>query len=209
MAPGAGGTVKRDAFLARIRQALHRQEGDPVEAPPAVLEPPGKWDLEALVSAFRRECEAVGAVVHEVAEVAEAGALLGSLLSDLNARTFLASEEDIVAEVMTGLPLVPAEVPAEAEVGITGVLCALADTGTLVLSSEVGRQASLLPPAHVALVRREQLLPGMAEALARFAPSLPSAWVQVTGPSRTADIELTLTMGVHGPGVLQVLLISA
>ncbi len=91
---------------------------------------------------------------------------------------------------------------------MTGVLCAIAETGTLVLSSAAGRFASLLPMRHLALVREEQLVPTMAEALAKYGDELPSAWVQATGPSRTADIELTLSIGVHGPGVVHVVLLS-
>jgi L-lactate dehydrogenase complex protein LldG len=49
----------------------------------------------------------------------------------------------------------------------------------------------------------------MAEALASYGGELPSAWVQATGPSRTADIELTLSIGVHGPGVVHVVLLSS
>jgi len=101
-----------------------------------------------------------------------------------------------------------------ADVGVTCADYALADTGTVVLVSgaESHRLASLLPPAHVCLLRPEQLLPRMAslfEAVGGgYLPGAraPQAMTCITGPSRTADIEQTITLGVHGPRSLHVLL---
>lgn len=103
-----------------------------------------------------------------------------------------------------------------AEIGITAVDYALADTGTLVLLARNGqaRSASLLPPVHVALVKPEQILAGLDDLfpLVRIADraanrELTSAVTFITGPSRTADIELTLVVGVHGPQELHVILL--
>ncbi|PYQ12395.1 MAG: hypothetical protein DMF80_18410 [Acidobacteria bacterium] len=93
---------------------------------------------------------------------------------------------------------------AAAEVGVTGCDGAIAETGTLALLSGRGRSraVSLLPPVHVAIVRPEDLCFSMGEFFARHGARMsqePSCTF-VTGPSRTADIELTLTLGVHGPG---------
>ena len=105
----------------------------------------------------------------------------------------------------------------EAELGITAVDYALADTGTLVLLARDGqaRSASLLPPLHVAIVRAEQILAGLDDLfpLMRYADGavsreLTSAVTFITGPSRTADIELTLVVGVHGPQKLHVILLK-
>jgi L-lactate dehydrogenase complex protein LldG len=93
---------------------------------------------------------------------------------------------------------------AECDLGITEADFALAETGTIGLlsSAERPRTVSLLPRVHLTLVDpavfRTDLHPVFAEA--RHAPCL----VFVTGPSRTADIELTVTLGVHGPQHLQV-----
>jgi L-lactate dehydrogenase complex protein LldG len=95
-----------------------------------------------------------------------------------------------------------------ADVGITGVDFALAETGTLVLSSliEGAQLASLAPPVHVALYRRGQLIASLEEVLEKVSvsrePNLPSpgrSVVFITGTSRTADIEQILVRGVHGP----------
>ena len=102
------------------------------------------------------------------------------------------------------------ELQAAAEVGVTGCDAAIAETGSLVLLSDEGkpRTASLLPPVHLAVVRRADICPGMGDFLRERAADVAAAacCTFVTGPSRTADIELTLTLGVHGPGRVIVVL---
>jgi L-lactate dehydrogenase complex protein LldG len=101
------------------------------------------------------------------------------------------------------------DVAARADLGVTGSDLAIAETGTLVLRSGAGRprSTSLLPPVHVAVLDAGGLIESLAQ-LAVFLESWhegdPAAWQGaninlITGPSRTADIELTLTRGVHGP----------
>lgn len=98
----------------------------------------------------------------------------------------------------------PREEQAGAEIGLTGCDGAIAETGSLVLLSGRGRSraVSLLPPVHLAVVRRQDLYFSMGEFFAREAARIgrEACCTFVTGPSRTADIELTLTLGVHGPG---------
>lgn len=89
-------------------------------------------------------------------------------------------------------------------VGITGTFCAITETGTLMLLSGPRTPAatSLLPETHVAVVRAGQLVPSMEDAWDRVRSEcgrLPRAVNFVSGPSRTADIEQTLTLGAHGP----------
>jgi L-lactate dehydrogenase complex protein LldG len=102
---------------------------------------------------------------------------------------------------------------AEAAIGITPVDYALADSGTLVLLAKKNqpRTASLLPPLHIAVLRPEQIIRGLDDLFALL-PSdsreLSSAVTLITGPSRTADIELTLVVGVHGPQQLHVILVE-
>ena len=88
-----------------------------------------------------------------------------------------------------------------AAVGVTRCLAAIADTGTLLLTFDRShpRATSLLPRSHLAVVHAEDLVPSLAEALARIPSPPPSAVTFVTGPSRSADIEQILTLGVHGP----------
>jgi L-lactate dehydrogenase complex protein LldG len=95
-------------------------------------------------------------------------------------------------------------------VGVTGALVGIAETGSLLLVSNEDQAltASLLPEVHVALLRTSRLVPTLTEALHRPEVRNTPAGVIITGPSRTADIEMTLTIGVHGPGELHVFLID-
>lgn len=93
---------------------------------------------------------------------------------------------------------------AECDLGVTGVDFAFPETGTLMLRSspEKPRAVSLLPRVHLALMSPTALCAEPSEAFARVRGE--GYWVFVTGPSRTADIELTVTIGVHGPQALYV-----
>lgn len=89
-------------------------------------------------------------------------------------------------------------------VGITGVFAAIAETGTLMLLSgnRTPASVSLLPETHVAIVHRDQLVGTMEQAWARMrahSKGIPRAVNFVSGPSRTADVEQTVTLGAHGP----------
>ena len=101
----------------------------------------------------------------------------------------------------------------ECDMGITTAQWAIAETGTLVLESERERHrlASLVPPVHVAIVQAGRIRRTMAEVLELIKNAdvgLSRAVTFITGPSRTSDIELTLAIGVHGPGELHVIVID-
>ena len=99
---------------------------------------------------------------------------------------------------------------AGAGAGVTGSIFGLAATGTVGVTCGPGapRAVSLLPPAHVCLLRAADLVEDLAEALGRLS-FLPSALTWVSGPSRSADLEMTLTLGVHGPASLDVVILHA
>jgi L-lactate dehydrogenase complex protein LldG len=84
----------------------------------------------------------------------------------------------------------------------------LADTGSVVLAAgpEEPRARHLLPEAHVSLLSEERILPGLADLFAEIGDALPSALAVVTGPSRSADIEQRLVVGLHGPREVHVVL---
>ena len=98
----------------------------------------------------------------------------------------------------------------QVRVGITGAACAVAETGTLVIASGKGQPltASLLPEMHVAVIKSSQITGTLEEAMTLNEMKSAAAVVLVSGPSRTADIEMTLTIGVHGPGELHVFLVD-
>ncbi len=99
---------------------------------------------------------------------------------------------------------------ASAPAAVEEVAGAIAETGSLVCTSAGGRevQAGLLPAHHVAIVRREKIFATLDEFFSSCAADPPTNITLVTGPSRTADIELTLAIGVHGPEKLDVIVTS-
>jgi L-lactate dehydrogenase complex protein LldG len=96
------------------------------------------------------------------------------------------------------------------DVGISTAQAAIAETGTLVLDStrERHRLVSLVPPVHIAIIRASQIYRTLGEVLTliRVTKQVSPALTFITGPSRTADIELTLAIGVHGPQELYVII---
>lgn len=95
------------------------------------------------------------------------------------------------------------------EGAITGCAVAIAETGTIVLDSgsDQGRRVlSLLPDLHICVVLASQIVGGVPEALERLSPTRPQTWI--SGPSATSDIELQRVEGVHGPRLLDVILVE-
>jgi hypothetical protein len=93
-------------------------------------------------------------------------------------------------------------------VGVTKAICGLADTGSILIVNGEGEplHASLLTEVHLAVLKKSAILPSLENAMDLVRES--KAAVFITGPSRTADIEMTLTIGVHGPGELHVFLVD-
>lgn len=96
-------------------------------------------------------------------------------------------------------------------VGLTGVFCAIAETGTLMLLSGAATPLvnSLLPETHIAVVPASRVVRSMEDAfdlLRREQHGLPRQVSFISGPSRTADIELTLVLGIHGPARVHVII---
>jgi L-lactate utilization protein LutC len=98
---------------------------------------------------------------------------------------------------------------AALRVGVTKALCGLADTGSILIADGKGEplKASLLPQIHIAVLCTSDILPTLANAMRLPAVRKSRSSVVITGPSRTADIEMSLTIGMHGPGELDVFLV--
>jgi len=97
-----------------------------------------------------------------------------------------------------------------ADVGISSVDFAVAETGTLAVGARPGqeRSVSLVPPVHIAVVEQQQIVPDLFDLFAKLAQrELPSNVAFISGPSKTGDIELELTTGVHGPGKWHVVIV--
>lgn len=107
-------------------------------------------------------------------------------------------------------PGAPLDAIAAADVGITAAEWGIAETATLVLSADPARPrlTSLLPPAHVAVLRADRILPDLPALFARTT-ALPSALTLITGPSRSADIGFVPVLGAHGPMALAIFVVAS
>ena len=162
---------------------------------------------------FTEELTAVGGKVFTAPDVAAARDYIERLVAEKGGPVLAARRPAVEKLGLRGVEWHGDRPLAEARIGVTQADYALADTGTLVVFSSAGegRALSLLPPIHVAVLEESRILAGLDELLAHEPdfPSRSSAMIFITGPSRTADIEKTLTVGVHGPGELHVVLLSA
>lgn len=183
-----------------------------------------------LVDRFSEVLTAVGGTAHGPLPVDEALDLLVQLAQERagGAAVAVSSGDPVVQQLgvqdrlgASGLDvLTPDDVfwrerLAEAGVGITGAVAAAAASGSVGIACgpRAPRATSLVPPAHICLVFRATMVEDLAEALRRIAPTapdtdLPSNLVWVSGPSRSADLELILTVGVHGPGSVDVIVVD-
>jgi L-lactate utilization protein LutC len=228
-------TVGREAFLQRVRHAV--QAG--TRAGTAALEPRGQTGYQGAgpdpVARFTAECTAAGGQVNLVQGRDEAIAKVLELVQArslhkvlLGCGRYLDSLQLSGPLRASGLEVVPVDglTPAgcrdplfAAEVGISGVHYLVAETGTVVLEArpEEPRSLSLLPPVHIAVAHRSQVLPDLFDLFQAFASNegkdergtlVPSCLSLITGPSKTGDIELRLVTGVHGPGEIHVILVE-
>jgi L-lactate dehydrogenase complex protein LldG len=165
-------------------------------------------DLPALRARCKAELELLGVEVRAAATDAEARALVKGLIRGKTVLSWDPAELPCgLAECLEGETVRfghdPRELQGEAEIGLTGCEAALAETGSVAMVAGPGRPRtpSLLPYVHVVVIRGSDLVLGMGEFFDRYKEAArPPYVVFITGPSRTADIELSLTLGVHGPG---------
>jgi L-lactate dehydrogenase complex protein LldG len=187
------------------------------------------------VELFQRELTALFGSVH-VCDSAEAAlARVVSILSDAGVDRVLAWEQAQLplpgvydALQANGIGVLQSRVLAAPDRGarlaeldsvpacLTGADVAVAESGSFALANGPGRGrlASLLPPLHIALIPAGRIVRSLPDAMdllmSEFGPALfrdRSNLVFVTGPSRTADIELSLTLGVHGPREVHVVVL--
>jgi len=169
---------------------------------------------------FRARAEAVSAEVHRAGTPGEALRLVEELLASegvsgpSGARAVWAAgplaaslDRERLARDLPGLTFdVTREAAAASRVGVSEMEWGLADTGTVVqdATDPALRLVSTLPEVHVALLSADRILPSLADVLPKLGPGRSPYISFVTGPSRTADIERVLTIGVHGPSRLVV-----
>ena len=165
-----------------------------------------------LVERFSQELEAVGWHAYRIKE----NELSKRLIEFLKEREINAVMMWDLIPALNVSYLTEAGVRAERSVdptlkaGITGALSAIAETGTLVIPSAKGQSlsTSLLAEFHIAIISSSRIVWSLDEALKNQEVRNASAIALVTGPSRTAEIEMTLTIGVHGPKELHVFVVD-
>jgi len=208
--------MARDHILHRIRTGLGRSAGDAPPAPPPVRLRIPEVGMDERIATMRMRIEALAGKTARTTDP------LAFVADAIAGKTAVASNSPYLAECgITRLPGVRSgildreelrDVCASADVGITSADYVLADTGTLVMiaSPQEQRLVSLLPPAHIAVVPKERILTGLDELFTRvpLPADASSSMVLITGPSRTADIEQILVRGVHGPGLITVVIVG-
>jgi L-lactate dehydrogenase complex protein LldG len=216
------GPAARAEVLARIRTALagpppagstpegEAPAGDPV---PRTYRISGDLGTAQLLDLLAERLHDYGCTVRRTAP-GQLMTVVGEALGQRGARRIVVP----AGLDLTGLPagtvivaddgLSPAALDAVDGV-ITGAAVAIAETGTIVLDGSLGqgrRAVSLVPDYHLCIVRAEQVVALVPEALARLNPGRPLTWI--SGPSATSDIELDRVQGVHGPRTLEVILVA-
>ncbi len=220
-------TPARTEILARIRRAKHKALlPDVTGLTPPPPEPP-PFD-RPLVDVFTEALRAVQGACHIITQVEEAAELLTAACRSQGQDALLAWDDLPLPELpqalaARGIRVIPSRLTgadrkaelralSQWQVGVTGAAAGLARTGSIVLHGDQthGRSASLMPDIHFAILPEDRLFPDLAAWIGQDATAQAimrsSNTVIITGPSRTADIAQTLTLGAHGPRELHVLL---
>ncbi|GAB4369468.1 MAG: lactate utilization protein [Deltaproteobacteria bacterium] len=212
--------TRKETLLARVRVALHRQADVEIPAPGREPDRSGPGTAAERLARFRERFEAVGGIVLAAPSPEAALPALGETLrmEGITALLFPADDETAVRLGEALVPLGPFRVASGEEIrrpdppptaGIQTAEFAIAETGTIVQTSRGGKTLlpGLLTDIHVALVPAGIVRETPEECLRELSEDPPRNLSFITGPSRTADIELALTIGVHGPrGVIAILL---
>jgi L-lactate dehydrogenase complex protein LldG len=208
-------STARDVVMRRIRDALGSAPPAPGDVPREYRHAGEPVDFDPV----ERFCEVVAdydATVHRVDEAGLATALAEVCRTRGAARLVVPVEAPWQVEgielVRDDPPLGPRDLDALDGV-LTGCATAIAQTGTIVLdgAGQSGRRAiTLVPDLHLCVVRADQVVPAVPDAIAAVAPAVRDGRpvTFVSGPSATADIELIRVQGVHGPRTLDVFFVE-
>lgn len=218
----------RAEFLDTISHRTGRYQ--PTKAPDVAWtpagEPPEKEPIQDLSARFLEELEALDGHGKRVASYEEARDYILSLAEEKKAALLVRWDGEELERLSVDEPLNEAgvevaiwrdvenfrEVAGRADIGLSTAEWAIAETGSLVLESgpDKGRTVTLLPPTYVAVVPMERMLSTMPEVIEKYAEKeeIPANLCFHTGPSRSGDIEQSLTIGMHGPGDVHVILVG-
>jgi L-lactate dehydrogenase complex protein LldG len=220
----------RAEFMESIRHRTRTGRYKPTHAPDIAWtpgeEPRESAPIEDPPTRFIEELEALGGHGKRVESLEEAREYVLSLARERGAERLIRWDVEELEALGVDGPLAEAgvevalwrdledfrEVAARADIGLSTAEWAIADTGSLVLTSGPGkgRTVTLLPPTYVAVVPAEKVLRTVPEAIQKYAGDggLPANVVFHTGPSRSGDIEMEIFVGMHGPGDVHVVLVG-
>ena len=174
--------------------------------------PSTDWDP---LPRFKERCIVMMSTVDQVASSRDIPSAVARYLSthSLPARGVCWPEFGALEWQTAGLDIAPRPATGRDPVGVSGCFCAIAENGTLMLLSGEDTHAttSLLPDTHIAIVDATRVVRSMEDGwdlLRRERHGMPRQVNFVSGPSRTADIEMTLVMGVHGPYRVHVVVVN-
>lgn len=174
-------------------------------------------------AAFEENAKNAGAEIFKVKTAAEAKEIVVNLAKFTNAKKVVAVDSALQAaanineELKTiGISVFDeaadiAEHAESADIGISTVEFAIGESGSLCMDgySFESRLVTMLPPIHIAFLNSNAVVPGITEAFETIAQVYENGYVSfITGPSRTADIERVLTIGVHGPSRLVIIAVD-
>lgn len=201
----------RSVVLGRVRSALGRPEAPPAPVVPGPSPQPTPGDVEL----FAARLSDYRVVVRRVDSEAHIAGAVAAACRDHAAESLVVPPDlppdwvpGVTAVIDVGLAI--AELDASAGV-LTACAVAIAETGTVILDTGPGqgrRALTLVPDLHLCVVRPEQILAGVADAVAAVAPAIAAGrpLTFISGPSATSDIELIRVEGVHGPRRLEVII---
>ncbi len=213
-------TTSRDLILARVEEALSDTRSQPFEATAAQKRAvmPAVTDL---IPQFAANAEFLRAEFHLCADEAAAKAKLAELAVSHGWKKLATHRGELTDALVRSSGFSPlldttdgydANELEACDAGITECDALIAQTGSVFLTARSGggRALSVLPPHHVVIARRDQLLPDLPAGYEliqqRYGASWPSLTTLITGPSRTGDIERIIILGAHGPKKLTVVM---
>ena len=219
----------RAEFLESIRHRTRRGQYKPTNSPDSAWTPGvdrlGREEIEDPPARFIEELEALGGHSKRAGSLEEARGYVLDLAQEQEAKLLvrwdveyldaLAADEllrdsGIEVALWRELPDLR-ETAGRADIGLSTATWAIAETGSLVLEHGPGqgRSVTLLPPTYVAILPVDRVLRTVPEAIQKYSGgTLPANVCFHTGPSRSGDIEMSLVVGMHGPGDVHVLLVG-
>ncbi|MEG6616809.1 lactate utilization protein [Peptococcaceae bacterium 1198_IL3148] len=217
--------IPEQDFINTVARALGRSE--PLKHAPQrdIVGPPDFWQEDEEIrkhslELFKKNLEGLSGRVVIAQSAAEVQQQVKTWLTELEAKNVICWDHGDLKELLqpetlgvnvqlwndghSSKELI--DVAARADVGITWINFGIAYTGSMAVLSgaRTGRSVSLLPPTHIGICKRSQIVPTMTSVIKHLVDlrgqgHLPATINFITGPSRTSDIEMDLSIGVHGP----------